>query len=110
MNPEEKQKIATRFANELWPLNRAGNHLLAQSELIHAIEDDMLVGGIPVTFDIILTKYKEYLSFIKSNNSSRDPAFHTKTEDIAGFIMKKKYNEDFIPSSNNEIDTYLYGN
>jgi hypothetical protein len=109
MTPEEKIRTEERFVKELWPLNKAGEHKYALSELIHAIDDDMLVGGGVVTFDIILAKYKEHLQYYKATNSDRDARYQTKPDEISKFIVKKRYNEDFIPHSNSSIDRYLYG-
>jgi hypothetical protein len=109
MIPEEKIKITERFTKELWPLNKRGSPDRGLHEIIYAIDEDMAFSGGPVTFDLVLAKYKEYLGYIKSMNSNRDPRYHSQTEEIHLFIQKKMYNEDFIPSSNSEIDRYLYG-
>ena len=109
MDEKKIQLLTDRFASELWPINKQGNHAIALSELLRAIKNELTVDMKSVTFDLIKTKYTEHIAYIKAINDSRDPQFHTKPELISFFIQKRRYNEDFILSTSQTLDHYLYG-
>lgn len=109
MTPEEKAELIERFIREVWSLNKSGNSEYAASEMIYAISKEVMFEGGPVTLEIIRDKYKEYLKYMRSVNSERKPGFQSKIEDIGTFIMRKRYNEDFKPDPDTNLDLYLYG-
>jgi hypothetical protein len=109
IDPEVKAELIERFIKEVWSLNRSGNSEHAASELILAVTRETMFEGGPVTLEIIRDKYKEYLKYMRGVNSERKPGYQSKIEDIATFIMRKRYNEDFRPDPDTNLDLYLYG-
>lgn len=109
LEPEAKAELIERFIREMWPLNKSGNCDRASSEMIYAISKDVMFEGGVITLDILIEKYKEYLRYMKIINSDREPKYQTKIEPIEEFLSRKKYNEDFKPNTDSNLDLYLYG-
>ena len=109
MELEEKNELIERFDNEIWPMHKQGSRDIAVSQMIHALNKEVVVGGGALTFEIIKEKYAEYLKQVKTINKDRDPQFHKAIDPIHKFILAKRWNEDFSIATDDSLDYYLYG-
>lgn len=103
------EKVRDDFANKIWPLNKSGNPELGLSAVASAIRTTTDVYGKPITIELIIKKYKEYISYMKEINAGREPKYYSRVSNIAEFVNNRLYNSDFKLPSSQEVDEYLYG-
>ncbi len=103
------EKIRKRFIEELWPINKAGNPEMGLSAAANAIRTRVDLYGKPITIDLLVRKYQEYVSYMKEINAGRDAKYYSKILTVDEFINRSMYENDFKLPSSKEVDEYLYG-
>jgi hypothetical protein len=103
-----------RFNKELFSLNGEGDPEAVYKYLVSQFIEKTIktFDGTPITFDLIVQKYKEYLSWWNVKFGDSDPKYVAKVDKIKSidvFLIKSMYNQSFtIPRK--KRDFYLKGN
>jgi len=80
---------------KIWPV---GNKEEAYIEVAYGVAHKKLLDGKPLTIVFLMDKYREYVNH--AQNRSNDPKF---TANIANWMRKARYNEEFVAPSNPSI-------
>jgi len=70
---------------------------------------EAFANGRIITFSDIIQKYTEYCNHVDLRNKGRDSKYITEKASIHTFIIRKKFNENYIASMNSLRSQYLYG-
>jgi len=91
-----------RFIEELWKLRAVGNVEDSYINAVYAIRMNKDIYGNPVTFEILVTKYKEYLQ--QCDREERESRW---IKGIKKWIIDSGYNETYEGFDTRLRDRYL---
>lgn len=83
---------------KMWVLWPVGNKEEAYIEVAYAVPNKKLLNGGAITFELLRTKYEQYVKFAQARNP--DPKF---VASIANWVRKARYNEEFVIPHNPSI-------
>ena len=98
-NPPVTKK---EFSERLWSLRPEGNIEDAYINVCYAIRSVKQFNGEPVTFDLIVKKYADYLR--RERVKETEPRF---IRGIASFVTKGGFNDQYEGLSNETLNKYL---
>ena len=72
-------------------------------------KETKFANGKLITFSDIIQKYSEYSNYVDTRNKGREEKYKTQKISIYIFIVKRKFNENYVTSDNSPRSVYLYG-
>jgi replicative DNA helicase len=113
----------TNFDKHLWSIN---SQRCKETEAITDLRTETFVklrtllnneskyaNGEIITFSSIIQKYTEYSHYVDSRLKGKDEKYISQADrkkSIFIFIVKKMFNENYLPSDKSDRSIYLYGN
>ena len=99
------------FLEKLYSLSPIGN-----PEIFYSILKDKLGRMTPtkevLTFDLLVKRYSDYLSYIKPFNDIKDKQYIKKEnvrKPLGEYMMQNMFESDYSVQNNNPNDSYLFG-
>jgi len=99
------------FLEKLFSLSPIGN-----PEIFYSILKDKLGRMTPtkevLTFDLLVKRYSDYLSYIKPFNDIKDKQYIKKEnvrKPLGEYMMQNMFESDYSVQNNNPNDSYLFG-
>jgi hypothetical protein len=99
------------FLDKLYSLNPVG-----KADLYYAVMREklgtILYNKEPLTFELLIKKYIDYLSYLKPFNDIKDKQYIKKDKIIKGigeYLTTGEFNNDYSAMNGNPNDTYLFG-
>jgi replicative DNA helicase len=109
----------TNFDQHLWSLNtlpdkETKNIIDLRTETLMKTKsllnnDSKFTNGKIITFSDLIQKYSEYSIHIDTKNKGREEKYKSEKCSIYMFIIKKKFNENYINNASSPRSLYLYG-
>ena len=101
------------FLTRIYTLNPVGNAKVAYELMIKLLNsNETLYDGTPITFELLVRRYAEYINYLKPFNSVKDKQYIKKDKEIVAFgeyILKKLFLDDYSKQQQSPNDYYLFG-
>lgn len=99
------------FLEKLYSLHPVGNADMYYELMVKALDTKLYSGG-RLTFDELVTRYNNYLCYIKPFNDIKDKQYIKKDKVIKGvgeYIVNNMFQDDYSSQVSSPNDNYLFG-
>lgn len=99
------------FLERLYSLHPIGSAEIAYKETLLALGKTLHSGGV-LTFDELVTRFTNYIYYIKPFNDIKDKQYIKKDKvmkNIGEYLMLSMYQDDYSTQVSSPNDNYLFG-